>query len=221
MTFRQQEFARHYAQGKPATKAALAAGYTQSTAETNAARLLHSPDVINEIRRQRNGLRIVTIDDINRTMTRLMHIIDNAEKPARVLQASAQLFRYLRFQPDVWPEYPDKSDKKADITIIPDVEDIDTTPDPFTAESAPQPPLGGSYDQPMMQSWENSPPSAPDNPDKNPDRPTPKFPALTPEFLESIEDYALADLVRQNPIMGKILAHKYANRPDEPEPAYA
>jgi len=179
MTFRQQEFARHYAQGKPATKAALAAGYTQSTAETNAARLLRSPEVINEIRRQRNGLRIVTIDDIMRTMTRLMHIIDNAENPAHVLQASAQLFRYLRFQPDVWPEYPDKTDKKTDIT--PDIEVVEDEPDtdvahvveddieeekPLFEASRPQTlstgPLGPSEPQTPL-------PASPDNPDKKTD----------------------------------------------------
>jgi len=218
MTFRQQEFARHYAQGKPAIKAALAAGYTQSTAETNAARLLRFPDVINEIRRQRNGLRIVTIDDINRTMTRLMHIIDNAENPAHVLQATAQLLRYLRFQPDVWPEYPDKTDKKIDIA-----HNADESPSPQKGERGWG--EGAPYTTIVPPTTLNQ--ALPDNPDKNPDHRSINYPLstinspLTAEFLESVEDYALADLVRQNPIMGKILAHKYANRPEEPEPAYA
>ena len=45
LTLRQREFARLYAEGTPAAKAALAAGYSKSTAETNAAQLLDHPYV--------------------------------------------------------------------------------------------------------------------------------------------------------------------------------
>ena len=53
-TFRQQEFARLYASGYPAARAAIYTGYARSTAETNAARLLANPSVQAYIHAHRN-----------------------------------------------------------------------------------------------------------------------------------------------------------------------
>jgi hypothetical protein len=94
-SFRQQEFARYYAAGFPAYRAALQAGYARSTAETNAARLLAHPAVQLYIRAQREALNAVAPQDLILAFSRLRFFIETATDH-RLANASIRELRQLQ-----------------------------------------------------------------------------------------------------------------------------
>ncbi len=97
-TFRQREFARHYAMGKPAAQAAIAAGYAASTAETNAARLLSQSTVCRYIDAYRRGCRTVTQGHYELALQRIVAILEDSRSEPTVLRAVAELRKLVKDQ---------------------------------------------------------------------------------------------------------------------------
>ena len=90
-TYRQQEFARLYASGLSAPKAAIHAGYSSSTCETNAARLLKHPAVKRLIETLRSQRHRVEAADNQAAIARLRHIIQYSQDDTKALQAIQEL----------------------------------------------------------------------------------------------------------------------------------
>ena len=96
-SIRQQEFARLYAADIPAPKAAIAAGYAASTAETNAARILSHPRVTDMIAAVRGSKvsNFTTEQDNQNVLARLRHIINHVQDE-RLALAAIEQFRRIK-----------------------------------------------------------------------------------------------------------------------------
>ena len=75
LTFRAQEFCRHYVQGMPATGAALQAGYPKQCASKAAARLMQNPLVEARILRLR-GEKLIRRSDLEYMRERTLLLIE-------------------------------------------------------------------------------------------------------------------------------------------------
>jgi hypothetical protein len=90
-TFRQQEFARYYASGLSAHKAAIQAGYSASTAESNSSRLLKHPAIQNAISQIRNERPKIDTNAITIAIARLTHIVSYSKDEKVAINAASQL----------------------------------------------------------------------------------------------------------------------------------
>ena len=126
LTFRQQEFARFYAQNMGAHKAAIAAGYATSTAETNAARLLRVPAVCDLIYAYRGRGSAISYQDTLLAAARLRLILETEQDNAIALQAIAQVHKMRQTQPIFIEQNFDKPDilPTSDSTQIPQGEEF-------------------------------------------------------------------------------------------------
>ena len=123
-TFRQQEFARHFAAGLSPSNAAIAAGYAQSTATKNAYKLLKSPEVggiISKIRQK----SILQHAEITTVRNALMSIIQSDAEPKVHLRCISLIFSLHKNFSFAYSDQLDL-DWPESLNSIPEIDEDDT-----------------------------------------------------------------------------------------------
>lgn len=134
LSFRQREFARHYASGLSLQQAAQKAGYSASTIETNGNRLLSSKRIAALIERFRSAKMMVSAGTMRLCIDKLETILQAEDDPDQIIKIARILTTLYKAQsregasladedsnvnqvvrPEATSKYiPDRSDKSPD-----------------------------------------------------------------------------------------------------------